>query len=563
MSWGVTAFGGPGELPTKVVHPEVTMTPEQNESEKKTNKILAPESFGWRFFSAAFGVVATYALFLFVSSLFRNKWVGVLSSFLFTFDLLPLVQSRTAMNDIFAVTFILFAFYFFTKRKHLLDYHLNPAYWLLTGLFLGCAIASKWTALFTIGILGFYQFASLSYCLLRREHLQASLTWVRGLGLLLKQAVAGIFCLLLIPYLVYMLSYWQLFTVPIYDYKGNSLAEALTTEAWQNEKTTLLQEVKNSPTSENKKKLSETERKIAFWSWLNKSNPGFADRYFIWWGLQKQMWWYHTNLNATHAYTSLWWTWPLDIRPVWFYVKYCTNPADRSDPMCARTYDSTGGAKTIGDIYTMGNPLIFWLILPTIGVLAYYMSGKYRIWFYSIVPASILIFIEYALRSTHDANPSSMSEQFAKELQVVVPQIILFSMILALFLIVVQMIDGFMSKKSTEEPIPKSVWDHLVDHKDALAVTLCFLAFCGYWLPWARSPRIMFFYHFFPPVTFFYPLLAYCLYRVARYSENGKKIVVGYCLVIVLSFAYFYPHVTGWQVPEIQRENLEILKSWK
>jgi dolichyl-phosphate-mannose--protein O-mannosyl transferase len=117
MSWGVTAFGGPGELPTKVVHPEVTMTPEQNESEKKTNKILAPESFGWRFFSAAFGVVATYALFLFVSSLFRNKWVGVLSSFLFTFDLLPLVQSRTAMNDIFAVTFILFAFYFFTKRK--------------------------------------------------------------------------------------------------------------------------------------------------------------------------------------------------------------------------------------------------------------------------------------------------------------------------------------------------------------------------------------------------------------------------------------------------------------
>ncbi|KKS96176.1 MAG: Dolichyl-phosphate-mannose-protein mannosyltransferase family protein [Microgenomates group bacterium GW2011_GWC1_43_13] len=40
----------------------------------------------------------------------------------------------------------------------------------------------------------------------------------------------------------------------------------------------------------------------------------------IWWGMQKQMWWYHTGLRATHPYTSSWWTWPLLIRPIYLYT---------------------------------------------------------------------------------------------------------------------------------------------------------------------------------------------------------------------------------------------------
>lgn len=61
----------------------------------------------------------------------------------------------------------------------------------------------------------------------------------------------------------------------------------------------------------------------------------------IWWGMQKQMWWYHTGLKATHPYTSLWWTWPLLIRPIYLY-----------------TSDEIGGM--VARIYAMGNPLVFW-----------------------------------------------------------------------------------------------------------------------------------------------------------------------------------------------------------
>ena len=63
--------------------------------------------------------------------------------------------------------------------------------------------------------------------------------------------------------------------------------------------------------------------------------------------LQRQMWGYHTNLKATHNYQSQAWSWPLMLRPVWFWVNY-------------------KGDK-IANIYNLGNPAIWWiglLILP-------------------------------------------------------------------------------------------------------------------------------------------------------------------------------------------------------
>jgi dolichyl-phosphate-mannose--protein O-mannosyl transferase len=58
-------------------------------------------------------------------------------------------------------------------------------------------------------------------------------------------------------------------------------------------------------------------------------------------GVQKQMWWYHTGLKATHPYTSPWWSWPLLLRPIYLY-----------------TSEEIGG--TVARIYAFGNPAIFW-----------------------------------------------------------------------------------------------------------------------------------------------------------------------------------------------------------
>jgi len=72
-----------------------------------------------------------------------------------------------------------------------------------------------------------------------------------------------------------------------------------------------------------------------------------------WWGMQKQMWWYHTGLKATHPYTSPWWSWPLMGRPVYLY-----------------TSDEIGGF--VSRIYAIGNPLVFWFGLASVAMSLFY-----------------------------------------------------------------------------------------------------------------------------------------------------------------------------------------------
>lgn len=57
--------------------------------------------------------------------------------------------------------------------------------------------------------------------------------------------------------------------------------------------------------------------------------------------LQQQMWWYHTGLKATHDYASRWWSWPLNLYPIWYFVDYQKN--------------------AVANIFASGNPAMFWL----------------------------------------------------------------------------------------------------------------------------------------------------------------------------------------------------------
>lgn len=73
----------------------------------------------------------------------------------------------------------------------------------------------------------------------------------------------------------------------------------------------------------------------------------------IWWGMQKQMWWYHTGLRASHPYTSQWWEWPLLIRPIYLY-----------------TSEELNG--WVARIYAFGNPVIFWFGLASVFISLIY-----------------------------------------------------------------------------------------------------------------------------------------------------------------------------------------------
>jgi dolichyl-phosphate-mannose--protein O-mannosyl transferase len=118
-------------------------------------EIFGDNSFGWRIVGALLGTLMIVLVALIAHELFHSQALTVLASALMSFDGLALVHSRTALLDNFLAFFILLAAYFFIKERH----------W-LTGLCLGLALGTKWSAAYFIlvfGLIAIYRvFASAS-----------------------------------------------------------------------------------------------------------------------------------------------------------------------------------------------------------------------------------------------------------------------------------------------------------------------------------------------------------------------------------------------------------------
>lgn len=312
---------------------------------------LGVKSFGWRFPAAFAGVGVVYLVYLIAKKLFGSERVALVAAFLASLDGLLLVMSRIGMNDIYMLVFALSAVYFALKQKYL------PS-----AVFLGLALASKWSALWVIPVLGLIW-------LVTDRRFKLSLVWY-----------------VVLPPLVYLASYIPLFA------------------------------------------------------------SGHSFDIFI--GVQKQMWWYHTGLEATHPYTSKWWSWPLMLRPVYLYL-------------------GQPGQDLTAKIYALGNPLLLW-------------SGL----------ASVVFAGVYAVRNK------------------------------------------------------------------ALEVGLAVFAYLVFFVPWAVSPRIMFFYHYLPSIPFMAILLAWV---TSRWPTLQK----GLLIVCALTFVYFYPHWTGLTVPTWLDNSYYWLAGWR
>lgn len=70
---------------------------------------------------------------------------------------------------------------------------------------------------------------------------------------------------------------------------------------------------------------------------------------------QKDMYDYHAKLKATHPFTSSWWSWPFDFKPLWIYPD--------------KAIEVKPGNKA--SIVSMGNPLIWWLGVVAVLAMLY------------------------------------------------------------------------------------------------------------------------------------------------------------------------------------------------
>ena len=233
--------------------------------------------FGWRFMGTLFGVAMLPLLYVFLKNLFGRTAVAACGTTLFAADFMHLTQTRIATIDTYGVFFILLMYYFLYRwltqpagtpfRKGAL-----PLF--LSGLFWGIGAASKWTVIYGgLGLAVLY-FIGLFFKLRDwpagspEEAPQRPGPWVG------KILLFSVLCFILIPAVIYTLAY-----LPYAQADGDVSLGNLISVMWEN---------------------------------------------------QKYMLTYHNGVHDPHPYSSRWYQWILDIRPILYYLDWQSVPGMKS-----------------------------------------------------------------------------------------------------------------------------------------------------------------------------------------------------------------------------------------
>ena len=216
--------------------------------------------FGWRFSGTLTGVLMLPALYLFLKKLCGGTAVPGCGTAVFAFDFMHFVQTRIATIDSYAVffTILMYLFFWLYWRAGRERKRDWLPYLALSGVCFGLGAASKWTCIYAGGGLAVLWLLDRVF---RKE----------SPG---KTAENIVWCLLFfvqIPAAIYYVSYWPYGTA------------------------------------------------------RGMSGPGmlFSGEYAkLVLDNQKYMFSYHAGVTATHPYSSVWWQWMLDIRPILYYLQY-------------------------------------------------------------------------------------------------------------------------------------------------------------------------------------------------------------------------------------------------
>ena len=233
-------------------------------------RIFGMVPFGWRFMGTLFGVLMLPAMYLFLKKMLGGTMVPACGAAILAADFMHFSQTRIATIDTYEVLFILLMYGCFwgfwnadrSERRR----------WLpplaFSGVCFGLGAATKWT--------GLYAGAGLAVLWLidridRGIHLTRAGKWRYFTRETAELVGWSLLFFVLVPACIYYVSYW-----PYGAAKGLSGPGMLFSKDY-------LQIVLSN---------------------------------------QKYMLHYHANVNATHPYSSVWWQWVLDVRPILYYLHY-------------------------------------------------------------------------------------------------------------------------------------------------------------------------------------------------------------------------------------------------
>jgi dolichyl-phosphate-mannose--protein O-mannosyl transferase len=112
-------------------------------------RVFGDDSLGWRYPGTLFGALAIVAIYLCGLAVFGSHWEAIACALIAFFNQMLFVMARTAMLDIFALTFGLFGIAAFLKGFDEPRPHRSFA---LAGFAFGLAAACKWSGLFPLAV---------------------------------------------------------------------------------------------------------------------------------------------------------------------------------------------------------------------------------------------------------------------------------------------------------------------------------------------------------------------------------------------------------------------------
>lgn len=246
-------------------------------------RLFGMTPYGWRFMVAVCGTLMVPVMYAAAKGMFGRTRYAFLAALLLVLEGFHFVHSRITNVDVFGVTFTMvmyYAMYRFGETAWRGGGFRRGLGWLaLSGFFFGCAASVKWNYLY-----GGAGLAILFLIALIRHNREAIAEGMRGGA---KKTV-----LTLLAAVVFFIA------VPASIYSASYIPFERATKAQDD------------------------------WKDL--------------WQYQKNMYHYHEGVKEEHPYGSKWYTWPLMLRPVWYY-----GGKDLAQ----------GEAQSIAAI---GNPLIWW-----------------------------------------------------------------------------------------------------------------------------------------------------------------------------------------------------------
>ena len=272
--------------------------------------IFGMTPFGWRFAGAFAGIVMLLVMYIFLKNIFGKTTVAVCGSLLFGFDFMRFTQSRLATIDTYSALFILLTFFFMywyittdpdaRFRKSLLPLALS-------GISFGLGCACKWVAPYAgLALVTVY---ILRIVFLNKHYRKNELG---GFGVYLaKTLLFSVLFFVIVPAVIYYLSY-----IP------NGLAKDMTIGGGM------------------------------LW------NPEY---FKLFWDNQVLMFNFHSTVVSTHPYSSRWYQWIINARPILYYNNYSASGSIRS----------SFGA--------FGNPIVWWGGLLAMGNMAF-RTIRHRDW---------------------------------------------------------------------------------------------------------------------------------------------------------------------------------------